>query len=464
MRPHRVARRLSLALPALFLLFAAVPTTAQTVGEAELVGAMLDVGTETYEPTIGADPEGNLYFAKARIAGMHEVTKAGMYRSTDGGATWTDISPNVAGIHLPPQTSDPFIYVDPTTGRAFNFHMFPILTCSILSWTDDGGGSWTTNPAGCFPTVIWDHQNMVAAAPRVLTPSGYPNILLQCVNAVYAIQCSRSLDGGLTWMPPEAVTGNCQRLGHLASAPDGTTYLPTPCGGVPNVFVSRDDGMTWTRRVVSDMEIPATDPAVDVDEEGNVYAAWVDHGGDLFFSVSRDLGATWTDPVLAAPGITATMPEIAVGDPGRIAIAYPGTDDLAEGFDTNPRPPHSEFAWGAYFTASFDALSESPTFDSVLASGTDPLERGDSCESGWRCTYQFDFIDVIIAPDGRPYASFADGCTAGCATDPNAQNNEVATGGNTGDGVVATITQSPMLWCETRCARYGSGSSEEGER
>jgi hypothetical protein len=389
-----------------------------------------------------------------------------MFKSSDGGATWSDISPKIAGRNVPPETNDPYIYVDPGTGRAFNFHMAPALTCSMLSFTDNGGSAtptWTTNPAGCFPTVVWDHQTMVAAKPRVLPTVGYPNILHQCVNAVYAEMCSRSLNGGLTWSPPAVVHANTfisslcgTQTGHLAAAPDGTVYLPTPqCGTRPAVYVSRDDGLTWTKHVIADMEIPFLDPTIAVDALGNVYAAWVDEKGTLFFNVSKDLGVTWSSPVPAATGITGAMPAIAVGDPGRIAIAFPGTDDLVNGFASEPLP-RSEEAWYPYYTVSYNALDPSPTFESFSASGTDPIERGHACNGGTRCGYQVDFIDAVIGPNGLPYAAFADGCTnTNCINNPAAANNE----GSTGKGVVATVAKSPMLWCQTRCARYGPAPS-----
>jgi hypothetical protein len=424
---------------------------------------MLNTTARTFEPTLGADTGGNLYFAQAETPGGVAIGfKAGTFRSTNGGTTWTDVSPKIQGRNIPPETNDPYIYVDPGTGRVFQFHMSPILTCSIMSFTDNGGQSWTTNPAGCFPTVVWDHQTMVAAKPRVLPTNGYPNILHQCVNAVYAAMCSRSLDGGLTWLPstvvhPNEDIGKLQgaQHGHLAAAPDGTLYLPTALGGdFPTVYVSRDDGLTWTKRTIANMDTSWTDPTIAIDALGNAYAAFVDEKGALYLSVSKDNGTTWSSPVAATTGITATMPAIAVGDPGRIAIAYPGTDDLVDGWNTSPLPARADEAWYPYFTVSFNALDANPTFDSFSASGTDPLERGHSCVRGGRCTFQVDFIDAVIGPNGLPYAAFADGCTStSCINNPSANNN--ATGSGNALGVVASVSKSPMLWCEARCARYG---------
>ena len=460
--PRRRSRLIWMSF-ALTVLVASLPAAAQTPEQPPFVGAMLNVGADTFEPTIGADPRGYLYFAEAAASGGVAVGfRAGTRMSKDGGATWTDVSPKVGGMNIPPETNDPYIYVDPGTGRVFSFHMAPILTCAMLSFSDNQGQSWTTNPAGCFPTVVWDHQTIVAAKPRVLATTGYPNILHQCVNAVYAAMCSRSLDGGLTWAPPTVVhlnedIGKLQgaQHGHLAAAPDGTLYLPTALGGdVPTVYVSRDDGLTWTKRTIANIDTPWTDPSISVDHEGTAYAAFTDEAGALYVSVSKDAGTTWSPAVKATQGITATMPVINVGDPGRIVISYPGTNDLPEGWNTDPLPPRSQEAWGAFMTVSYNALSASPTFETIEVSGADPLERGHACVRGGRCVYQVDFIEAVIGPDGRPYASFADGCTsANCIGNPSAANNEPAPGG--GNGVVATLTSMPMPLCESRCPRYG---------
>ena len=55
--------------------------------------------------------------------------------------------------------------------------------------------------------------------------------------------------------------------------------------------------------------------------------------------------------------------------------------------------------------------------DPVFYSGTvndpkDPLTRGDCGPR--RCQDAVDFIDVVISPDGIPFAAFADSCTVPC--------------------------------------------------
>ncbi|HVF04400.1 MAG TPA: sialidase family protein [Frankiaceae bacterium] len=472
---HRVrASALSLAV-----LVAALPVAAQgaarkaapkafcetTVGgrivsaPCALAGAKRATNVKTFEPTLGSDPEGRLFYAKASADdGIAIGFAAGVTRSDNGGRTWREVTPKTGGVAMPPETNDPYVYVDPATGRVFNFHMAPFLSCSILSYSDDAGATWTTNPVGCGPTGVWDHQTMVAAKPRGVSTSGYPNVLLQCVNAVYAVSCSRSLDGGDVWGPSMIVSENQhlvarggEQTGHLRAAPDGTIYLPSPeAGDKPVVFVSEDSGGTWRRQVISTVSIPFTDPAVAVDRNGTVYATFVDRTGRLLYAVSRNKARTWTKPVpVTSPRVTATKPVLVVGDPGKIAIAFPGTDDLPKRFATPGYPAEkAQFAdtvrWGGYIAVSTNALAKTPRFQTLDATGPKGLEAGAACVNGGRCTAQVDFIDMVTRPDGTVWAAFVDACPDECPE------------GSVGAplGVVVTLTKGGDL-CSSRCSHFG---------
>ncbi|MDQ4065518.1 MAG: glycoside hydrolase [Actinomycetota bacterium] len=441
-----------------------VPTGA-AAARGDLKGAAYSLGIDTFEPTLGATANGDLYFSITPSSpGVAIGWTASTAKSTDGGKNWADIGPKVGDETMPPETNDPYIYVDPGTGRIFQFHMSPILTCSILSWSDDGGKTWQTNPVGCSPTGVWDHQTIVAAKPRTVETSGYPNVLVQCVNAVYALMCARSLDGGSTWLPVEPVyindylvTGGCgAQTGHLTAAPDGTIYLPTSvCGTNPTVFISKDDGATWTRSVMSKMDTPFVDPSVSVDSKGNVYGTWIDNKGFLHMAVRRNSGKSWSKSVEVAPKWTANMPVIVAGDPGKIVVAYPSTNDLRNGYETKGYSMRGgdpnvvrKVAWGANLTVSTNALDAKPSFETVVATGSDPLGRGAVCVAATRCDILVDFIEAVIGPDGRPYAAFVDGCTGKCSKSADAPNDP-----GTGTGLMATLVSGPRL-CASLCWRY----------
>ncbi|MGH2655515.1 MAG: sialidase family protein [Actinomycetota bacterium] len=214
------------------------------------------------------------------------------------------------------------------------------------------------------------------------------------------------------------------------------------------MFVSRDDGLTWERSQVADVNIPLSDPDVAVDRDGNVYVAFIDESGALFMSVSRDEGRTWGEPVRVAEGVTAGLPAVAAGDPGRVVVSFVGTDDLPQGYLTPGYPDNAtgEIAWGAYLAVSTNMLDPEPEFQAVDAANGDPISRGAECtRNSFRCTVQIDFLDVTIAPDGRPYAAFVDGCVDECVTDPAAPLHP-----NPAPAIVATLTEGPLL-CENGC-------------
>jgi hypothetical protein len=403
-------------------------------------GRALPLGATAFEPTMGVDPDGNLYMATTPRRGVAIGFGVGVHKSSDRGATWVDTQPRVAGQTVPPETNDPYAYVDPTTGRVFSFHMSPVLLCSIMSFSDDGGKTWTTPPVGCGPSGVWDHQTITAAKPKPgVTTDGYPNVLVQCVNSIYAEMCARSLDGGLTWGAgyPAYVNENLSTLcgtqtGHLFSDADGTIYLPTPhCGDRASVMVSEDSGLTWQERVINGEAMPFIDPAVDVDAAGRLHAVWVDTARRLNYATSTDEGRTWTEPVfVTAPGLVTTLPALVAGDAGRIAIAFAGTNDLPAGWDSRVQGVEM----GAYMATSTDATDGTPTFTVVRTTGADPIERGQSCAS--RCTFLVDFLDVVVTPDGQPFGAFVDGCTSDACKAGTAGNN----GGNgTGQAIVGTV-------------------------
>ena len=181
------------------------PTAASGKGSPTAV----NIGFESFEPTIAGTATGDLYFSTTPVCGVAVGWMASIARSDEGGWTWKDVGPTLPTGHSnPPETNDPYIYVDQTTGRVFQFHMSPILLCSMMAWSDDAGATWSHNPVGCSPTGAWDHQTMVAARPRLLPTVDYPNVLHQCVSAVAATMCARSLNGGMTWSTETPVHPN----------------------------------------------------------------------------------------------------------------------------------------------------------------------------------------------------------------------------------------------------------------
>jgi hypothetical protein len=424
-------------------------------------GGLYHVGRRSTEPTLGVDAAGNVYINAFAPGGP---TKGGetIMRSADKGRTWEDVGPRLPTGGSPAFSSfDPYLHVDPATGRVFMDNIWP-LGCGQTSFSDDGGASWVTNPASCGNPHVNDHQTLATGKPRTSLTVGYPNVVYRCVNNVAYPACAMSHNGGLTFSPqvpvvPVEFVRECgAQTGHVTSDPEGRVFLPNGgCNQGPMVAVSEDDGLTWSAYRI-DPDTPLDDFGHDVDvasdEAGNLYAVWT-HGGQVHLSRSVDHGKTWTKARnVTAPGVTATMfAAVAAAGPGKIAFAYVGST-IPGGYegktagvgglggDIMGEPDLPEWAnatWNAYIGVVTDALDDGFTIETVAANDPlDPLARG-MC-GGTRCHGMNDFLDIVIDAEGRPWAAFVDVCVKACVSDPEVHWDE-------NEGAVGTLVEGPSL-------------------
>lgn len=387
-------------------------------------GRMIYTGTTAGEPTMGIDKKGNIFF---QGNGPNVVV------SRDGGKSWENVTPATHRVSL-----DPMLHVDTRTGRAFTADLTE-LACTTVSHTDDVGESWTTSKA-CGLT---DHQNVFTGPPVSSSTVGYPNVLYMCAidggasaDASTATSCLKSLDGGVAWVRTGApaytsdlrqeegnsgIPGFCDGgTGHGFVDSEGTVYLPRGWCGQPFLAISTDEGATWDRIQVAENGMPRAtsgvfehEAAVAVDDKGNIYYFWTARNRLPYLAVSTNKGKSFSRPLMVGPpGLKeAWGPTIAVGGRGKIALAYVGSTNAPGG--KSPVGEGGEYTnrvtWNGYITTSVDALAKRPRLlTTSINRRSDPIMRG---ECGViRCGVQWDFIDVVIGPDGRPWTSMVDGC------------------------------------------------------
>lgn len=425
----------------------------------DVVGTMRLIGHDAAEPTVAITSDGTLFYAAITfendLAGQElPLPRTDILRSVDGGLTWDDVTPYLPGgaVRSHFDTGDPYVYVDPATDRVYDLDQRFAVGQYSISYSDDKGETWSL-PVFLCDAPPCDHQTMVTFAPPLLPASPlYPSHVMVCYNQIAAVACKVSPDGGAAWTratPPflgvqpggsnGALGPVCGGLhGHIVSSAEGVVYLPKEHCGVPMVAVTKDGGATWATAAVGPAGASGPDPVVAVDEEGNVYYVWLDADGKMFLSTSTDEGATWSEPIdITPPGLTAThLPAIAAGAAGELVVAFAGTDD-PEGYEQDLDAEEANATWHGYLSVLEDALAPAPAIVTARVNPLDdPIVRG-HCGPG-RCPALYDFIDVIIDADGRPWAAFSDACVDECVTDPSVGNNAL-------DGFVATLETGPSL-------------------
>ncbi|MCA1708207.1 MAG: hypothetical protein LC808_34990, partial [Actinobacteria bacterium] len=148
---------------------------------------------------------------------------------------------------------------------------------------------------------------------------------------------------------------------------------------------------------------------VAVDSKGNLYYTWTGADRLFYLATSTDGGKTWSDPkMIAAPRVTETWgPTIAVGAPGKIAVAYIGSTNAPGGMGADGTgKEYDNVSWDGYITMTDEALDKKPLyFSGTVNDPNEPLSSGKGCGI-LRCDSRiFDFLDVVIGPNGVPYTS-----------------------------------------------------------
>jgi hypothetical protein len=482
MKPQVHVRSISTILLLVWVLLLGAPAASASPA---MVGVEQLLDAPAYEPTLGITPSGALFYptgiptsgpfgvplGSPMILGQSEIAA-----SYDGGASWTNVTPPFALGPDYQEAIDPYLTVDPITGRVFRaIYQIPSAGgggCIDLIWSDDDGETWRHQPKACgFGGFAHDHESLATGVPRTPIPTiGYPNLVYLCVNRLEGSGCSVSRDGGLTFGPwvnvyPSlgADYGWCGGLhAPVVTDSEGRVFLPRTYCGIPSIAVSEDEGLTWTIHKIDTKHPPAPSELVDVgpttvnyidvqdvmvtvDSKNNLYAAWVAKDGFVYVSASRDHGRSWDRAwKLEVPGVTAVGPSflsIEASAPGKLAFAFVGTDHPG-GLKNDTAKDWKGARWDLYIAATENGLSDSPKVKAVMAnSRNDPigmntcgLDRCQPCE--WTCPGMYDYIDVDIDGVGRPWVAFVDVCQTKCRSTGKIDEAIAA---------VATLAEGPAL-------------------
>jgi hypothetical protein len=247
-----------------------------------------------------------------------------MFKSTDGGATWTNMA-DVPGYGRDPCPGggDSDVAASPD-GAVYLIDLY--LGNVPIDVTADGGQTWTFN---CYTSIVpgTDRQWVAATDKHVWIAV---NQLATGAEIYRADKMGLPTDG-LVFGPPQSIPGSGPMV---VDQTDGTLYL---AGSGESVLVSKDAGATFQAKDtgLKGHDLSKSFVSIALDARGHVFVAGAGKEG-LVVSGSADKGATWTPGVVFAPyGNDAAQHAeyafawVAAGGDGTVDMAWYG------------QPPHA---------------------------------------------------------------------------------------------------------------------------
>lgn len=242
---------------------------------------------------IVCDASGNLYIAAvASLVGIPGST-GGIYRSTDGGATW---SANLSPTGLTTRVSEMVIS---STGRMH-------ITCGYYNTSAATAGyRYTDNPA-TVTSATWTAPTTAFTSLRYncdIAVNGNTVYALPSSSAFQTPQVWKSIDGGDNW----AITGTTPPIAGSAPVSSGQAWYCIAIGVDPtdankvmvgglNSYISTDGGATWSVNSVWVTGIPGSTNYIHADHQIIVWNNnQVLDGGDGGLFYSADDGVTFAD-------------------------------------------------------------------------------------------------------------------------------------------------------------------------
>jgi len=349
----------------------------------DAVAEPVTVGTSGNEPLMAVAPDGTLY-----ITALHFL-----YRSTDGGRSWTLLpGPELLATVL---ASDSAISFDPA-GRVYFTFDYPYAGTTAVCTSDDRGDTWLCNPA----VVPGGTDRMWVTSPAVDAAYVVSNL------GLYETAFLHSSDGGLTWVVTKFADGMLQpQTGPLLQKP-GSAEVLQPVNMSPFSFYAYLPGDAAA--VLSDVRAtpltrPYALPSAAFDGAGVLYTASENERGDVVVARSPDEARTWTvlPPIPDTRKGTAIFSWLAAGAPGHVGVIYyhtPGNVDAGNAAGSE---------WSVYWAETFSADADEPEWTVTLLE--ERVHKGNiciavSCSGSDR--FAGDFISAAIGPDGDAHLAW----------------------------------------------------------
>lgn len=183
---------------------------------------------------------GNMY---AWSNGPTTVAQEGLYKSTDGGATWSNTGPDLGSVFetqvfaLAASSSDPgLIFIG---GNNFGVNGW----ASVIYRTTDGGQQWTKTYTG-------PEENFYSIRFLFIDPNSDDQVVYAGYKSEVQGGFLKSIDGGITWTETGATIPVTYKWGGaIVCSPDNSLKLLAGCGGYGNpgtICISPDGGESWS--------------------------------------------------------------------------------------------------------------------------------------------------------------------------------------------------------------------------
>jgi len=222
---------------------------------------------------------------------------AGVYKSTDRGATWNPMNTGIETQYVRGLAIDP---TDSQTLYAAGSGSSNPSGPGGLFVSSNGGSSWTPIDIGLSPPFV---------SAIAIDPHNHQRLFVGAGTSTLRGHILESLDAGTTWSPAEKGLS-----GFLAYsvAPDPAAAGSSFAVAGSRVYRSEDVGADWS--LLATLEHPVNDLVVDPGDAMVLYGCYQgpDGGGGIAGGVykSIDGGTNWSDP--AGPFTTSNMYRLAI--------------------------------------------------------------------------------------------------------------------------------------------------------
>ena len=419
-----------------FLLVAgcvSVPPQATTLDGATLTPAVaISKESPGGEPVVAVLSDGTLFaqgVGSIRTPTGQTTNVNKVWRSTDDGASWADVTPPFNGQE---RSNDGFVAAG-NKDRVYAANVFS-LTLQLFR-SDDKGKTWTPLRPPPVPMLLHRHwvlpvgEKTVHLAVEALPPGYGPYLAGQAPpgdappTPNEGMWYMRSDDLGETWTQPvqiDPIVNFAGQSNMVASADgkdlyvqrfeqkDAPRFEPTYERGHWYLVSSHDAGASWKRSEMFDLtsELAAAIPFLVLDPDGHLSSFWsqeTNGTSKLAYSWSADHGATWATPRTLPVG--SGVQSMVAGDakaPGVVALGW---------FEANATgtAPKVNASWGFWTATLRDLETDAPAGNASLVAAA--VHQGNICPKGPACKAGedrrlLDYPWVDVGPDGRAHFVF----------------------------------------------------------